>query len=325
MTGKGTATLWASLHIRLAILAAIAVLSGILFMTIGVRGSWEFVMTFRGAKLATMILVGTAIGTSTVIFQTLAQNRILTPSIMGFDSLYILIQSLLVFSIGVTAVASMSTAMRFSLEAVALTLFSVFLYRMLFSGGTRGLHLLILIGIVFGILFRSLSGFLKWLIDPPAFMVVQDRIFASFNRPDPDILMISAGVTATVFLLVWRALPMLDVLALGREQSTSLGLNHRRAVTIGLMAVSILVAVSTALVGPMLFLGLLAAHLAYLVIPSHRHALLLPAAALTATICLIIGQTVLEHVLSYDTALGVVVEFVGGLFFLILLLRGRLQ
>ncbi|HAE03793.1 MAG TPA: enterobactin ABC transporter permease, partial [Rhodospirillaceae bacterium] len=130
MTGNVGPTRRASLHIRLAILAAIAVLSGILFMTIGVRGSWEFVMTFRGAKLATMILVGTAIGTSTVIFQTLAQNRILTPSIMGFDSLYILIQSLLVFSIGVTAVASLSTPMRFSLEAVALTLFSVFLYRM---------------------------------------------------------------------------------------------------------------------------------------------------------------------------------------------------
>jgi iron complex transport system permease protein len=325
MIGKAYHNFLVSPHFRLAALLLLAILSGTLFMTIGVHGNWGFILEFRGTKLATMIVVGAAIGTSTVVFQSLAQNRILTPSIMGFDSLYMLIQSLLIFLLGLATVASMPVSLRFSLEAGTLTLFSAVLYRVLFSGGSRGLHLLILVGIVFGILFRSLSGFLKWLIDPTAFTVVQDRMFASFNRPDPDTLMISAGTTVVIFLMAWRVLPVLDVLALGRDQSTSLGLNHRRAATVGLMAVSVLVAVSTALVGPMLFLGLLAAHLAYLVIPSHRHALLLPAAALTATLCLIVGQTMLEHVLSYNTALGVVIEFVGGLFFLILLLRGRLQ
>ena len=325
MTAETRRSFWNAPTGRLWLLALVAVISGTVFMTIGVRGSWAFVLEFRGMKLATMIVVGAAVGTSTVVFQSLARNRILTPSIMGFDFLYKLIQTLLVFTLGVTTVAAMPMFLRFGIEAGALILFAAILYRWLFSGGARGLHLLMLVGIVFGILFRSLSGFLQWLIDPTAFTVVQDRLFASFNRPDPELLVIAAAVTGGVFLIGWRGLAILDVLALGREQSTSLGLDHRRAATIGLMAVSVLIAVSTALVGPMLFLGLLAAHLAYMAVPSHRHVLLLPAAALTAIICLTVGQTLLEHVLSYDTALGIVIEFAGGLFFLFLLLSGRFR
>lgn len=306
-------------------LGALAVVGVVLFMTVGARGDWGFLLAFRGGKVASMILVGYAIGVSTVLFQTVARNRILTPSIMGFDSLYALIQTGLVFVLGSTAVAGLDIHLRFVLEAGIMAAFAGALYRWLFSGGLRGLHLLMLVGIVFGVLFRSLASFLQRIIDPTEFLVVQDRLFASFNRPDAGLLTIAAVVVLAVSIAGLRWLAVLDVLALGREAAINLGIDHRRMVTRVLMAVSLLIAVSTALVGPLMFLGLLVANLAYMLVPTHRHALLLPAAALIAIVFLTFGQLVLEHVLAYDTALGIVIEFVGGLFFLFLLLRGLVR
>lgn len=306
----------------LTALAGLAAVVVALFMTLDARGDWGFLLAFRGTKVATMILVGSAIAVSTVLFQTVANNRILTPSIMGFDALYGLIQTSLVYLMGSAFVAAWDPRLRFAVEVVVMVAFSVSLYRWLFSGGLRSLHLLMLVGIVFGILFRSLSNFLQRIVDPNEFLVVQDRLFASFNRPDPALLAASAVTVAVVAVLGWRQLRVFDVLALGRDTAVNLGIDHRRAVTGVLLAVAVLVSVSTALVGPMTFLGLLVANLAYMLIASHRHALVLPAAALISVITLVGGQLILERIVAFDTALSVVIEFVGGLFFLVLLMRG---
>jgi iron complex transport system permease protein len=87
------------------------------------------------------------------------------------------------------------------------------------------------------------------------------------------------------------------------------------------MLVSVLVAVSTALVGPITFFGLLVASLAHSLVGTSRHRYVLPAAALLAIICLVGGQTLLERVFSFDTALSIIIEFVGGIVFIILVLR----
>lgn len=306
----------------LAILAALAAVSIILFMTVGVRGKWSFVLSFRGTKVATMALVGYSIAVSTVLFQTITNNRILTPSIMGFDALYALIQTGFVFFLGAATVSGLDPRLRFGVEVGAMVLFSGLLYRWLFSGGLRSLHLLMLVGIVFGILFRSLSGFMQRLIDPNEFVVLQDRLFASFNRTNGELLAVAALVVLAVSVFGWRWIRTFDVLALGREASVNLGVEHRRTVTAILVMVAILTAVSTALVGPVTFFGLLVANLAYMLIASHRHSLILPASFLIAVTTLVGGQFVLERLLAFDTALSIVIEFLGGIFFLVLLVRG---
>ena len=88
---------------RLALLATAALLCVIGFMTLGANGQWAFVLPFRGGKLAAMLLVAYAVAVSSVLFQTVTHNRILTPAIMGFDALYLLIQSLVVFGFGQAA------------------------------------------------------------------------------------------------------------------------------------------------------------------------------------------------------------------------------
>ncbi len=311
-------------RIRLGLVAlAILVLAvATCFMTIGVRGNWDFVLPFRGAKLLGLVLVAVAIAVSTVMFQTITGNRILTPSIMGFDALYVLIQTVLVFFIGATRVAGFDAHLMFGVEIGLMLVFATLLYRRLFAATVHSLHLLLLIGIVFGVFFRSIAGFLQRVIDPTEFLILQDRLFASFNSIDRTLLAVSALIVAGCCGAAWRMAPVLDVLALGRERAIGLGVNHRRMVAVTLAIVTLLVAVSTALVGPVAFFGLLVANLAYLLLPTARHAVILPAAAALAVIFLVGGQVILERVFAFDTALSVVIEFVGGLVFLLLVIRG---
>ncbi len=307
--------------VLIAGLGGLAAASIVLFMTVGAKGSWSFILTFRGTKVAAMVLVGYAIAMSTVLFQTITNNRILTPSIMGFDALYRLIQTVLVFQLGSATVAVLDPRLRFGAEVVAMVAFSWLLYRWLFSGSLRGLHLLMLVGIVFGVMFRSITSFLYRVIDPNEFLVLQDRMFASFNRVDGQLLAVSAVVVLAVSVAVWRKAGVLDVLALGRDAAINLGVDHRREVMWVLVMVSVLVAVSTALVGPVTFFGLLVANLAYLLVDTHRHRVILPVAALIAILVLMGGQLVLERLLGFNGALSIVIEFLGGIVFLIILVR----
>ncbi|MBB3900326.1 iron chelate uptake ABC transporter family permease subunit [Roseococcus suduntuyensis] len=306
-------------------LGLVAALCIALFMTLGVQGSWAFVLPFRAGKVATMLLVACAIAVSTVLFQTATGNRILTPAIMGFDSLYVLIQTCLVFFMGSAAMAAADRRLTFAGETAAMVLFSALLHWVLFSTARRSLHMLVLAGVVLGVLFRSLAAFLQRVIDPNEFAFLQDRFFASFNNPHGGLLMVSALAMLGAALLGLRAMRSWDVLALGRETAIGLGVAHRREVTRIMAIVAVLVSVSTALVGPVTFLGLLVANLAYAVMPSFRHVHVLPAAILLAVISLVGGQMLLERVFAFDTNLRVIIDFLGGLTFIALLLRGRVR
>jgi iron complex transport system permease protein len=306
----------------LLILAAITAGVIVLFMTLNAKGRWDFILPFRGMKVLSMVLVGYAIAVSTVLFQTVSHNRILTPSIMGFDALYILIQTSLIFTIGSTGVTVLDPRLLFIVNVAAMVFFSSVLYRWLFSGSRRSLHLLILVGIVFGVLFRSLSSFMQRILDPNEFVLLQDRLFASFNSVDSSLLAFAGATVMAVSVFGWRFMNAYDVLSLGRETSVSLGVDHNRVITIVLILVAILVSVSTALVGPVTFFGLLVASLAHQITGTHKHRFILPAAALIAVICLVGGQLILERVFAFDTALSIVIEFVGGVVFLALLIRG---
>ncbi|MBG6182393.1 iron complex transport system permease protein [Arthrobacter sp. CAN_A214] len=308
--------------ICLSILAAALVAAS---LTIGLQGNVGYVLPRRAIKVGSMILVAYAVGVSTVLFQTVTSNRILTPSIMGFDALYVLIQTMLVFALGGGALLSLSDPLRFGIEVVLMIGFSFLLYRWLFTGGGKSLHLMLLVGIVFGTMFRGFSSLLQRLIDPSEFLILQDLFFASFNNVDGILLGCAGTAVALVSGVAWRMRHSFDVLALGRDTAVNLGVDHKRSVTAILVICSVLVAVSTALVGPVTFFGLLVASLAYQLCSNFRHAAVLPIAVLLGVIALVGGQLVLERIFEFDTALSIVIEFVGGIVFLILLLRGAVK
>lgn len=300
----------------LGALAAIAA-----FLLIGLKGNIAFVLELRLVKLAALIQVSIAIAISTVIFQTVTNNRILTPSIMGLDALYLFGQILLVFLLGTVGFATLDPTLKFIVEVLLLmALASILLLPMLRRRFDMGM--LLLVGVVFGVLFRSLQSLLARLVDPNAFAVAQSASFANFNAVNSELLLFAGVVTAIACVIVWCARHTLDIIALGRDTATGLGIGWNRTVAGLLLLVSILVAVSTALVGPVAFFGLLVAAMAERIVNTHRHARLLPAAALTGIIVLVGGQTLFQHAFGNATALGIVIEFVGGLAFLLLLVLG---
>jgi iron complex transport system permease protein len=307
--------------IILVVLSALAIVAIIAFMTLGAKGSWAFILKFRGVKLAALLLVAYAIAVSTVMFQTVTNNRILTPAVMGFDALFVLVHTFMVFAFGSSEVLLIDPRLRFIGETLLLVVFAGILFRWLFSGGDRSLHLLVLVGIIFGVLFRSLSSFMQRVLDPNEFMVLQDTLFASFNSIDTTLLAISAAIVALASLAGLRLFHTFDVLSLGRPAAISLGVPHKRVVTALLVLISIMVAVSTALVGPVMFFGLLIAALAHYFTGSGKHRHVLPAAILIGIICLVGGQVILERVFAFDTALSIVIEFLGGIVFIVLILK----
>ncbi|RWB07609.1 iron chelate uptake ABC transporter family permease subunit [Mesorhizobium sp.] len=306
---------------RLAMMAAVAVLVGVAFMTIGLRGNLAFVVELRAVRLAAMVLVGVAVAVSTVVFQTVCANRIITPSIMGLDALYVFCQTALVFALSGFGFAGIDPRLHFfgnftAMTSLALALFLPMLRRRF------DLTLMLLTGVVLGVLFRSLTTLLARLLDPNDFAVLQGTVFASFNAVKPDLLLLAGVITVAGVAIAWRARHVLDVLALGTDTAIGLGLAWRGTAAGLLVVVAALVSASTALVGPMAFLGLLVVSLAERIVGTNRHAILLPAAALTAIIVLVGGQTVLQHALGGEGSLGIVVEFVGGIVFLAILFAG---
>lgn len=170
--------------LRLLALGMLALASSLLFMTYGVQGQWDFALPLRAGKLSTLMLVGYAIAVATVLFQTATCNRILTPAIMGFDALYVLIQTVCVQLIGSKGMLALPQNLLFIGQVLAMILLCGLLYRSVFARRKANLFQLVLIGVILGELFRSLSSLLLRLMNPNEFSFLQDRFFSSFNNPE---------------------------------------------------------------------------------------------------------------------------------------------
>ncbi|ACS51769.1 iron chelate uptake ABC transporter family permease subunit [Bartonella grahamii] len=284
-----------------------------------------YTWTFRLTKLSSLLLIAYAISVSTVLFQTIVNNRLLTPSIMGFDQLYILIKTVLMYFVGSLSLPFLNEEGQLILEALILILFSISLFRWLFSGSLKGLHLTLLIGVVLGGFFFSLRMFMQLQLNPDQMMNLTDIMFANFNKFNTSLIGFATIIVFIVSLIGWHSRHLLDILALGRENALNLGVNYHKSATAVLIFVSILVSISTALVGPVTFFGLLVANLAYELSPQAKHCVVVPIAILLAIICLVGGQFILEQIFHMAGRLSFIIEFCGGIVFLMLLMKGKLK
>lgn len=305
------------------IATVILLISAILFLTINVHGYWDFALPLRGKKLMALMVVGYAIGVSTLLFQTLTHNPILTPSLLGFDSLYVLLQSLLVFFLGAVSFTSIDPVLKFGLEIVLMFGASLLLFKVLFSKSSQDLTRLILVGVIFGVLFRSLSALIARLINPDDFVVVQSASYAQFNTVNPQLLGISLAICAISAVFVWRWRYQCDVLMLGKAQAVNLGIHYQRLALGLLTVIAVLVATATALVGPVTFFGLLVCALTNRLASNMYHSQRLILVSLIAMICLVLGQTLFEQALGMAGVLSVVIELAGGLVFLALIFMSQ--
>ncbi len=309
---------------KLCILAVLACVLVVLFVVLDLNYSiLAYALPRRILKVMAMVLTGVTIGYSTVIFQTVTNNRILTPSIMGLDSLFILVQTLVLFLFGATGGFLADAKLNFIFTIVIMLVFSSFLFRSLFVGEQREVHFLLLVGVVAGTLFQSLSSFLHMVLDPNEFLIVQKSMFAGFNNINLELFIMAFLIIGALIIWLNRYVTIFDVLALGREQAVNLGVDYERVVFRLLLVVAVFVAIITALVGPITFLGLLVANLAREYLASYKHKYILLASSLLGAVALVGGQLLLERIFKISTPVSVVINLVGGLYFIFLLLRRR--
>ncbi|SUT96836.1 iron(III) transport system permease [Actinobacillus lignieresii] len=303
-------------------LTGILFASSLFFMAYNANGNWDFVLPFRGKKLVLLLTIAYTIGVSTLLFQTLTNNPILTPSILGFDSLYLLIQTALVFTLGGVGFTQLDLISKFGIETSLMLFGSLLLFRTLNKNNTD-LARMILVGIIFGVLFRSLNNLLQRMIDPEEFAVAQSTSFASFNTANPTLLWISVSITILSACWIWHHRHKLDILLLGKDRAIGLGLNYSQFTRQLLVCCALLVAVSTALVGPILFLGLLVCALVNAISPVIAHSVRIPMTVIISSITLVLGQAVFEQLLKMQGVLSVVIEFAGGIVFIYLILKQK--
>lgn len=286
---------------------------------------WWRISGMRITAIIVMLVITFCQSFATVSFQTVTNNRIITPSIMGFESLYVLLQTMIVFFFGTAGIVELSSLTRFVLQSVMMVLFAVLLYSWLFSGRLGNLHVMLLVGIILGAGMGSLSTFMQQMLDPNEFDVLSARLFGNVGNANDEFLWLVIPICLAAGGTLWLMAERLNIIALGSDIATNLGLNHKRQVMVVLTLVSVLMAMSTSLVGPMMFLGFLSATLAYSVTDTYDHRRVLPVAWLLGYVILASAYFLLRYVFTLVDAVTIIVELIGGALFLFVILRkGRL-
>ncbi len=303
-------------ELLLAGLTVLALLLCGLYLTYNTYGNFQFAWMLRGKKVAAFLLVALATGIATVSFQTLTQNQFLTPNILGLDSLYVLIQTLLFFFVGGVNMLSQEQTSTFLISIFLMALLSLLLANVLLKQQQNNLFILLMLGMILGTLFSSTSNFLQVIMDPNEYDLLQGRLFASFSNINTTHLGLAAGIILLGSLVLLAANRYLDVLHLGDDQATNLGIPLKKFQILILFLVSLLTGTATALVGPITFLGFIVANISYQLMPTYRHSYLFPTAILLGIIFLVGSQFLVEQVFQLKTTVSVVTQFVGGLYFI---------
>ncbi|RQO51475.1 iron chelate uptake ABC transporter family permease subunit [Pseudomonas sp. KBW05] len=284
---------------------------------------FDYVIPKRLARLAAMCIGGVCVAWSSIIFQTLTGNRILTPAIMGYEAVYLLFQALLVLVLGTASLVVLGSQGNFVLSVLLMLGYSWALQRWLLRGGNSNVYFLLLLGLVLSLVIGTLTQFVQLKISPGEFSILQGFSQASFNRVQPQQLLLSGLLVAALCLGFARTLPTLDVLALGRDQAVSLGVDYPRVVRLQLALVAALVAISTGLLGPTAFMGVFVANTTYALARTFRHRITLPMGSAIAIAMFIAAQLLVEHVFNYKTTVSILVNLLCGTYFLALMLRNR--
>ena len=307
---------------KIYILLAITVLVTAIFVGIGLNSSnASYLLSKRIPKVAAIVISGGCIAFASIIFQTITNNRILTPSILGLDSVYSFFQTIVVFIFGSGSIVMSNKNLNFGLSLIGMLLISALLYKVVFSKRDSNIMHLLLVGLIVGTLFKSLTSFMQVLIDPNEYLTLQNKLVESFSNVNVDILMLSIFIILGITPFIYDDLKLLDVINLGKDQAINLGVDYDKATKKMLLVVAVLTAIPTALVGPITFLGLIIVNVTYQIVKSYKHKYLITVSILISICSLIVGLLFVDKVFSFNTTLSVIINFIGGVYFLYLLLK----
>lgn len=312
---------------KFILLIAVTLLAILLYMTIGVRFDnpklFQYAMRIRGTKLVAMLLAAFCIGSASMVFQSIIQNNIVTPCLLGMNSLYTLIHTAVVFFLGSSNILARNANVSFAVDLIIMAVTATFIYSYLFKKTNYNVLYVLLIGTVLSSFFGSIQSTLVRTMDPNEYETLLVSLVASFNNVNAEIIIFSILVLILVAFGLRKDLAVLDVITLGKAQAINLGVDYDRVIQRLLLGVVLFIAVATALVGPISFLGLIVANLARELFKTYRHTQLISGATLIGMMLLIAGQLVVERVFTYAVPISVFITVGGGLYFLYLLLAQK--
>ncbi|MDR7855532.1 iron chelate uptake ABC transporter family permease subunit [Tissierella sp.] len=275
----------------------------------------------RMVALVAMLIAAVCQSLSTVAFQSITNNKVITPSLLGFEALYSTIHTSTMFFFGASTFISFNGIGSFLFQVIAMVLMCLILYGWLLSGKYGDLQLMLLVGVIIGTGLRSLSTFMRRLLAPSEFDILQARLFGSVNNADSTYFPIAIPIIIITALILLVYSKKLNVLSLGKDVSTSLGVKHQFGVIFALILVSILMSISTALVGPLTFYGFLVATLSYQAASTYDHRYIFPMALAIGFLIITGAYFFMYHVFNAQGVVSVIIEMFGGITFLIVILR----
>ena len=283
----------------------------------------RYAMKLRAPKLLAMLITAFAIGGASLVFQSIINNTIVTPCLLGMNSLYTLIHTAVVFFIGSGSALAVNANLAFAVDVVLMGIVATLLYNYLFRKTNHNVLYVLLVGTVLTSFFGSIQTTLTRVMDPNEYDTLLTSLVAGFNNINNEIIIFSVILLGAIVFFLRKELALLDVLTLGKAQAINLGVDYDRCIRRLLLGVTLAIAVATALVGPISFLGLIIANLSRQLLRTYRHSQLVLGSVLFGTIVLLGGQLIVEHLYTYTVPVSVFITVGGGLYFLYLLLSRK--
>lgn len=312
--------------IKLIVIALIAIIIVAAFLFIGVKFHnhklLRYAMKLRIPKVIAMIITAFAIGAATIIFQSVINNTIVTPCLLGMNALYTLIHTSVVFVLGSGSILFTNDNLSFLVDLVLMGIIATVVYSWLFKMTGHNVLYVLLVGTVLTSFFSSIQSTLTRVMDPNEYDTLLTSLVASFSNINSEIIIFSVIILALIGVIFRKELALLDVITLGKEQAINLGVDYDRCIRRLLLAVTLCIAVATAMVGPISFLGLIIANISRQLLKTYRHTQIIAGAALMGVIALIGGQFIVERVFVYSIPISVFITVAGGIYFLYLILKG---
>ncbi|WP_031274561.1 iron chelate uptake ABC transporter family permease subunit [Pelistega indica] len=303
----------------------ISIIAGILFLAIiflfyDSDMDFNYIIPHRMLRLATIIVSGICIANSSIIFQTITNNHLLVPSVMGYEAIYLVWQSLLILLFGTASIPFLGSLGIFVSSTIIVLVYALALHKYIFPLCKGDMYTFLLFGFIISLVLITSSQIIQLSINPGEYSVLQGMIQTSFNRADITTLVITMTIATASIFIIKNSLRILDVIVLGEYHAKSLGVNYSSYLNLWLVIIAILTAISTSLIGLTAFIGIFISNLTYSLTNSAKHKHILPLASLLTILIFMITELLVEHFFNYKITVNILVNLVCGTYFFLILL-----
>ena len=284
------------------------------------------ILNYRLPKAFTAILVGSGLGISGLLMQTLFRNPLAGPFVLGISSGASLGVAIVILGAGVFGgVFTTLLVSKWSVViAASLGSFLVLLAVLAISSKVRDTMAILIIGLMFGSITAAVVSVLSYFSSAEKLQQYIFWGFGSLGNLSWYELLIFTTIYGFGLLLSIFSIKALNTLLLGENYAKSLGLNLKQSRLIIILATSLLAGTITAFAGPIAFIGLAIPHMVRQVFITSNHKILLPAVFLVGAIVMLVCDSIAQLPTSdYTLPINAITSLIGAPVVIWLLVRKR--